>query len=161
MAGRRISGLGALCVAMVSGAVVLTPATARPDERPPSSARGGIGNVEVSMKEMGRAMRKLRGSIEDAAKKDENLALIGEIQRGCVACKNLPVPKDVLSKAADDAAREQLGVAFRTRLIAVMRKLLEMEESVMAGKSDAAKQQLDELFKMQKEGHDAMGLGDD
>jgi hypothetical protein len=158
MTGRRIGLAAAVAVLGVTSVVMLTPTQARPDERP----RGGaVGNVEVSMKEMGRAMRKLRGSVEDASKKAENLALIGEMQRGCVGAKGLPVPKDVLAQAADDAAKEKLGVEFRTRLIAVMRKLLDMEVSIMEGRNAEAKSALDELFAMQKEGHDVMGLSDD
>lgn len=113
------------------------------------------------MKEMGRAMRKLRASVEDAAKRADNLALIGEMQRGCIGAKNLPVPKEVLAAAADEAAKEKLAVEYRTRLIGVMRQLLDLEVSVMEDKNDVAKTQLDELFKMQKAGHDAMGLSDD
>jgi len=162
MTGRRIGVLVALGVAMVSGAVMLVPATARPDERPPSGPRGsGMGSVEVSMKEMGRALRKLRGSVEDASKKDENLAAIGEMQRGCVNAKNLGAPKGVLKEAADDASREKMTADYRTHLISLMRKLLDLEESVVAGKLDVAKTQVDEIFKMQKEGHEAMGMGDE
>ena len=56
-------------------------------------------NVEGAMKGMNRAMKALKVSIGDAAKKDENLKLVGEMQRNCAIAKSLPVPADVLKKA--------------------------------------------------------------
>lgn len=164
MTGRRIGILAGVGLACVASFVLLSPTEARPDERPPArgpGGPGGVGNVEVSMKEMGRALRKLRGSIEDASKKAENLQLIGEMERGCINAKNLGVPKDVLSHAADAAAKDKLAVEYRTHLMGLMRQLLDLEQSVMDGKSDEAKSQLAEVFKMQKAGHDAMGLSEE
>lgn len=159
MTGRQIGFAAAALVLGVMSAVMLSPTQARPDERPPSGPRGGgVASVELSMKEMGRALRKLRGSVEDASKKDENLTAIGEMQRGCVNAKNMGAPKGVLKEAADDAAREKMTADYRMHLITVMRTLLDLEESVAAGKLDIAKSQVDEIFKLQKAGHDAMGL---
>lgn len=161
MTGRRIGILAGVGLACVASFALLSNSEARPDERPPMRGPGGPGaggSVEVSMKEMGRALRKLRGSIEDSAAKEDNLRLLGEMERGCINAKNLPVPGDVLRHAADDAAKEKLAVEFRSHLLGLMRKLLDVEQSVMDGKNDVAKTQLEEVFKLQKAGHDAMGL---
>lgn len=162
---------GGLAVNFSPSASVQPPASDRPtqppDRRPERGpgreggpeGRGGQGaSVEAGMKMMNRAARQLGGQIADAAKKDENLKLINDIQRGCATAKGAGVPADVLSKAKDDAEKAKLAKAFRTDLIKVLRAAIELEELVADGKTAEAKTKFDEVVKMQDAGHAAMGL---
>lgn len=121
---------------------------------------GGPANVEASMKEMARALRTLRQQVGDAAKKDDNLRLIGVMQEACVACKNAPVPPKVLKEAKDDAAKAKVAETYRRNLLGVLRTLADTEEAILDGKADQAKAHVDELLDKRKKGHEAMGVED-
>ncbi len=115
-------------------------------------------NLEATMKQVNRAMEQLAGQITDAAKRDENLALIGAAQRGAVMAKMLPLPASILDKAADEAAKKALQDEFRTNLIAVIRLMLDVEENIAAGKGDAAKEKLDAVQKARDAAHKKLGV---
>jgi hypothetical protein len=112
------------------------------------------------MKGMGRALRGLRETIADAGKRDQNLAAIGDMQRSCVVAKGLPLPADVRPEVTDPAERAKLAAAYRADLIKVLRELVALEESVLAGKSAEAVKQLDAIIAMRDAGHKALGVKD-
>ncbi len=136
---------------------------ARPEGQDgPARGEGGQrGSVEGAMKGMNRAMKQLHASIADASKKDENLRLVNDMQRNCVVAKGLPVPDDVFKNAPDDAAKAKTREAIRRDLISVLRKLIEVEQSLLDGKTDAAKSTLDEVQKMREDAHKRLGIKDD
>jgi hypothetical protein len=111
------------------------------------------------MRGMNRALRQLSQQVGDAAKKDENLRLINDLQRGCVNAKGAPFPEPLLKKAADDAARAKMTEEFRRELIKMLRLLLDIETDVFDGQGDAAKAKLEELEKLRDHAHEEMGLG--
>jgi len=113
------------------------------------------------MKGMNRAVKVLGKQVGDATKKEENLRLVNDIQRGAVAAKGQPVPKDVLEKGKDDGERTKMSEGYRKNLIALVRKTLDLEEAILAGKADDAKKMVDEIVKIRDEGHKAMGLKDE
>lgn len=124
-----------------------------PEEKPApdAEARRGRGErmtVGSAMGLIARSMDQLRGQIGDAAKKEENLKLINEVQRGAVHAKGLSLPKGVLEHAADDAAKAKLSESYRKDLITLLRKMLDIETEVAEGKLDAAKANLEEALKL-------------
>lgn len=132
------------------------PASAQPDRR----GRPGDGqmNVDVAMKLLNRSYRQLRSQIDDAARLEENLRLIGEMQRACLACKSQPVPPTILREIRDDAEREKIPGAYRRHLIVTMRTLLDLEEDVVDGKVESARARLSELIRQRDAGHAAIGM---
>jgi hypothetical protein len=109
------------------------------------------------MKLMNRTLKQLRAQLSDATKRDENLRLIGEMQRGCVNAKS-GKPEQILADAKDDPARAKISAEFRRELIAVMRKLLDAELSIADGKPEAAAAALDEVEKLREHAHEELGV---
>ncbi|MBL8877720.1 MAG: hypothetical protein JNG88_01270 [Phycisphaerales bacterium] len=135
---------------------------ARPrGDGPPGRRPDGPPNVERSMKGMNRALQTLHEQIKDAAKLQENLQLVSDAQRNCIAAKGAPVPEDVLKSAKDEAARKQMSTRYRRDLIAVLKKLVEVEENLLDGKNDAAAAALDAVVKLRDDAHEAMGVKDE
>lgn len=139
----------------------------RPEERRgPEGRPGGQGgerrvSVEGSMKAMERSLKALYGQVGDVSKRDENLKLINDAQRGCIQSKGAGIPRDVLEKKATDAAsKARLADDYRVHLVTTLRKLIDLEEAVAAGKTDEAKSILEAMGKLREEGHHAMGLQD-
>ncbi|MBX3381378.1 MAG: hypothetical protein KF805_14885 [Phycisphaeraceae bacterium] len=128
-----------------------------PEGRPQGERRI---SVEGAMKIMGRSLEKLEPQIGDASKRDENLTLINEMQRGCVIAKGLAVPNDVLARAADDAAREKMKADYRADLLSVLKKLISLEEAVAEGKTEEAKSLLQQAVRAGNLGHEQLGVGD-
>jgi len=124
----------------------------------PGEGRGGgqAPNVEGSMKGMNRAMKQLSEQIGDASKKEDNLRLIGDMERSCAQAKNGQPNK--IRDMKDEAQRTKAMVDYRKHLIDLMRKQLELEESIMAGNTDAAKKQLEAIGKFAEEQHKALGV---
>ena len=130
----------------------------QPESRPGGPGRGEAPNVEASMKGMNRALGQLKAQIVDPSKKDACLKLIGDAQRGCIAAKSGQPIK--IKDLKDDAARAKASESFRRRLMAVARKLLDIEQSILDGKGDAAKAQVAEVLKMRDEGHEEFGVNE-
>lgn len=140
----------------------------RPEERrgPGQEGRqGGPGgerrvSVEGSMKAMQRSFEALERQIGDPSKRDENLKLINDAQRGCVQAKGAGIPRDILEKNVfvDAATKARMGDDYRVHLVATLRKLIDLEEAVAAGKTEEAKAALQAVSKLREEGHNAMGM---
>lgn len=155
---------------MVAGtAAQAQPAAKQPEGERPAGPRGPAGegregrtpSLGSSMKAMYRAFSALSTQVGDASKKEENLALVGEIQRACINAKaNKPGGK-VYKNAKTDAEKATLTLQFRTHLITLAHALLELETQILEGKTDDAKATLGKLGKLQEEGHKLLGVGDD
>jgi hypothetical protein len=154
--------VAAISIASVSVCIAITVATAQDGqpERPASRQPDGRGaeqpSVEASMKGMNRALGQLRDQVADATKKDICLKLIGDAQRGCIAAKGGQPPQ--IQDLKDEAARAKAAESYRRRLMAVARKLLDIEQSILDGKGDAARGQISEVLKMRDEAHTEFGL---
>jgi hypothetical protein len=127
----------------------------------PGGRGGGGQGVGGSMKTMNRDLKAMRSMLNDPAKKDECLRTIAEMERACITAKTSPIPQPVLGKAKDDAERATITAKYRTDLIAVMRRLLDTEEHIVADKTDLARADLDELLKLKDQGHKDVGIDDD
>ncbi len=148
------------------------PAQGQPGQRQPGErgARGPGGpggqagqtlSVEQAMKSMNRPLRQLRTQIGDATKKDENLKLINDMQRGCIAAKGQPVPHEVTDLGADDAAKAEMADEYRRELVTALRLMVDAEQAVLDGKGDEAKAALDELVKVRDHAHEELGIKDE
>lgn len=133
------------------------PGDRQPERRGGERRPGGEApNVEASMKGMNRAVNALKESIGDASKKEANLKLIGDAQRGCINAKS-GTPRKI-ADLKDDAAKAKASESFRRQLMAVARKLLDIEQQILEGKNADAKAALDEVVKMGEKGHEEFGV---
>lgn len=130
-------------------------------ERGPGGQNRQGPNVGGSMRGMNRAAGQLAQQVADASKKEENLKLINDMQRGCVSAKGQPVPNDVLERIADPAAKAKAAEEYRHRLMKALRLMVEIESDIDAGNGDAAKAKLDELGKLRDESHKALGVAEE
>ena len=135
----------------------------RERQGPPGGREGAraVISVEASMKIMGRALRTLKSQAGDAAKRDENLRLVNDMQRGCVTAKGSPVPEDLLKKAATEPDKTKIKETYRKGLLDLLRKLVDLEESIADGKGDAANKLVEEVIKMRDKMHEDMGVKED
>ncbi len=126
--------------------------------QPPARQPGGPGgpggrgemNLEGAMKGMGRALKGLEGGIGSASAKDDNLKMIGEMQRFAVAAKGMQPPMKKV-KAEEQAAFVE---KFRKAQIELVRMLLDLETQVIDGKNDDAKATLAKVIKHRDASHD-------
>ena len=145
------------------------PAGDRPAGRPdgmrgqpgdgPRGQRGEGAGVRQGMMAMNRALRTLKANVGDAAKKDENLRTINDVQRGCVAAKGAS-PDRALGKM-DEAKRKEAGAKYRRALIQIMEKALKAESAILDGKNEEAAKLVGEIEKLRDASHTEMGVGED
>lgn len=133
----------------------------QPGERQPGGGpgRGAAPSVDAGMKGMNGAMRRLKDQIGDASKKDENLRLIGDMQRGAVTAKNAKPTKFKDIKDPAEAAKK--GEEFRRDLLGLTRKLLDIEQDILDGKNDHAKALLDDVAKTRDAAHTKYGVDEE
>jgi hypothetical protein len=139
------------------------PPPPREGNRPAPAGQNAGQRVSVggSMKLMNRSFKQLEAQVSDKSKRAENLRLIGDMERGCATAKATPLPRDVLEKAGDDAGKARVNEQFRSSLLELLKKLIQTEEAIADGKTDAAKADLDEVIKMRDKMHKEMGIKDD
>lgn len=166
----------ALLLAAGSSVFFSQPSAAQPAGQPPPPARGqqpgggggggggargeGPTTAEQAMKLMNRSVQRLERQVADASKKDDNLRLVNEAQRGCIIAKGL-VPKGPWSEEPDAAKKAAALAPYRRDLIAVARKLLDLEAAIMDDKAEDARKTITEIKKLKEEGHKEMGVKDD
>lgn len=137
-----------------------------PDARPGRGPRGPRGggesmSVEAAMKLMDRSLERLDTLVGDPAKQGEALVAIGEVERGCLAAKNQPAPRDVLERATDADDRTAFAAEYRRDLLQAMRGLLDAEEALLAGNTTHAREALARVSDIQKKGHERFGVKED
>ena len=143
-----------------------------PGQPGPDGRRGGRGDggrggdpnampqsVKQSMSIMNRGLRNLKKQVGDATKKEDNLKIVADIERGCLAAKAL-TPDRQLDKAPDQAKKDEMRTSYRKQLITLMGKLLKLETAIMDGKTDEANAVLTEIGELRDESHQMMGVGE-
>lgn len=122
-------------------------------------ARDRAENIDVErvMKGMQRTLRNLRPTIADASKREDNLKMINQIERGALTSKLAGVPGGMLAKAKTDAEKNEIIEKYRGGLISVVGALLDLEEQVVQGKGPDASATLDKVIKIRDESHKALG----
>jgi hypothetical protein len=163
----RFNALALSVVVLCIVAVALAQPTTQPEGGGRGQGRGPRGpregmpqNVEGAMKGANRAMKQLKSQLADASKRDENLKLVGDMQRNVVIAKNMPIPHDIKEDVQGDA-RMKLQAEYRADMIAVVRKLLDVEDALMTGKTDDAAKALDDVQKMRVAAHEKLGVHDE
>ncbi len=145
------------------------PAAQQPREGERPRGPGGPGgqggerrmSIEGAMKIVNRNTKLLKAQIGDASKRDENLGFVNEMERGCVTAKGLPLPKDVLEHASDDAGKAKMRAEYRTQMLVMLKKLIQLDEAIGEGKLDQAKATLEELLALRDKTHKDMGVKDE
>lgn len=99
------------------------------------------------MKLINRSLRQLNTQIGDAAKKDENLKLVNDAQRGAV------IAKGMVPEAAPEEGRDKFLAEYRHHQITLIRMLLDLEESIAADKTAEAKDLMTRLASYRDESH--------
>lgn len=132
--------------------------------RPQPGRRGGDesmvpANSRQAMSVMNRAIRTLKGQVSDAAKKDENLKLVSDMQRGCLGAKGA-APDKVLARETEQAKKDATTTQYRKGLIKLMEKLLALETALIDGKSEDAAKLLADVEKIRDDAHNALGVQD-
>ncbi|MFZ4573096.1 MAG: hypothetical protein ACOYN0_01785 [Phycisphaerales bacterium] len=131
--------------------------------QPGERGRGGemrAPSVGGAMKSIGRPLKALMAQITDPAKKDENLQLINDMQRGAVMAKGAKLDEKILAKAGDAKAQAEMRTKFRRNMLTLTKTLLEVETLLLDDKLEEAKTQLESAVKMRDENHKAMGIDD-
>jgi hypothetical protein len=124
----------------------------------PGGGQGRGVSIEGSMKQIRRAMTQLQSQITDASKKNDNIKLINDMQRGCVLAKGQPLPPDRVEGAKDDAAKAKLNDTFHAEMRKSLRLMLDIEEDLIVDHFDAAKSKLDQIQKLRDDGHRELGV---
>lgn len=122
---------------------------------------GGDVSVKFVMKGMKRAGRQLAAQITDATKREENLHLVNDMQRGCVLAKGQPLQGEFLRAAKTDADKARMREAYRVHLFTALRMLMGTESLIAEGKGEAAKAKLEEVFALSEKAHEEFGVTDD
>ena len=134
-----------------------------PDGRGGPGRGGDAGSLPQSIKQsmmiMNRAMRTLGGQVTDASKKDDNLKLIADMQRGCLAAKAL-APEKAINREADPVKKGGMTAMFRKDLILIMEKLLKIETAILDGKGADAEKLLAEIGDLRDQGHSEFNVQD-
>jgi hypothetical protein len=124
-------------------------------------ARGNAGpNLEAAMKAMNGALKQLKANVGDAGKKDDCLKQVAIFQYGCAASKAAPMPGN-LGKDLDAAGKAKMETKMREDLRALMATAMQLEDAILAGKTDVAAKLVATLEEMREAGHKAMGVKDD
>jgi hypothetical protein len=119
---------------------------------------GGLPqSVRQAMSIMGRGLRTLKTQAADTNKKDENLKLVADMERGCLAAKAL-LPEKAMTKAADQAKKDEIALTFRKQLISMMEKLLKLETAIIEEKGSEASQLVTEITALRDESHKKLGV---
>ncbi len=161
-----------LAFSLATGALALQPEGAPPrggpGDPPPSGpreggrgGRGGQPSVEGGMKAMGRAAEELAKTLGNAAKRDENLKLVFEMQRGCATSKAAPLPGKIARELPADVDRAKASESMRVHLTALMRVLLDLEDAIAAGKTEEAQALFKKAGEMAEKAHTEFKVGND
>lgn len=129
----------------------------------PGGGRGGDGaslpqSVKQSMMIMNRSLRTLKSQVNDATKKEENLKLVADMQRGCLAAKSLTPGK--AEHEADATKKAEMSTMYRRELITIMAKLLAVESAILDGKGADAEKLLGEIGDLRDQGHSEFNVRD-
>lgn len=137
------------------------PQGGRPDgPRQPGEGRGqGGGGVRQGMSLMNRSLRVLSAQIGDASKKEENLKLLNDLERGAASSKGAS-PDRALGRM-EESKRAEAAMTYRRSLIQIMEKALRAETALLDGKIADAERAVQDIAKIRDESHQAMGIRDE
>ena len=102
------------------------------------------------MKTVNKNLRTLKRQAEDAAKKDENLALVAECKKALAAAVKLEPMKTKEQPAANKAAYLD---KYKAQMGDLQKSFDELEAAIKAGKVDDAKKLFEKLSEEKEKGH--------
>ena len=102
------------------------------------------------MKTINKNLRTLKRQVEDAAKKDENLALIAASRKSIEASLKLEPIKTKDVPAADKAAYLE---KYKAQMNDLAKSYADLETAVKNGKADEAKKIFEKLSEQKEKGH--------
>jgi len=102
------------------------------------------------MKIVNKNLRTLKRQVEDASKKDENLALIDASKKSIDASLKLEPMKTKDVPAAEKAAYLD---KYKAQMNDLAKSFAELETAVKAGKADDAKKVFEKLSEQKEKGH--------
>jgi len=131
-----------------------------------ANLRGGGGGGRLplgrAMGNMGEACGALMDSALDASTQAEDLRQVQQLQEGILAAKfHAPThrfPPQVMDHFQGDV--DEARAEFREHLMEAMVIALEIEEAIMVGNADGARESLDRLNELAAHGHDEF-IGDE
>ncbi len=132
----------------------------RPRRERPDRAAGGERrgmSVEGAMNAMNRSAEILKDQIADASKKDENLRLISDMQRACIAAKGAQLD-EALAKIENEDEKKAMALKFRITQIELAHTLLNVESNLLADNADAAKTEFDKAMSIRERAHKELGV---
>lgn len=147
-----------LLLAATSAPLPAQPPPPAPGERP-ARAETAV-SAEQAMNQINRNLRRLQRQAADSTKKVDNLKLVNEAQRGAVSAKGA-IPRGPWSEETDAAKQAQALEPYRRHLIALTRKLLDLEVAILDGKNEDATTLLADIQTLKLEAHKEMGIKDD
>lgn len=106
--------------------------------------------LEKEMKTMNKSLRTLKKQAEDAAKKDENLALIATIKKSVEASAKLEPAETKKVPAGDKAAYLD---KYKAQMADLAKSFDELEAAIKDGKAEEAKKMLAKLSEQKEKGH--------
>lgn len=102
------------------------------------------------MKVVNKSLRTLKRQVEDAAKKDENLALIAASKKAIEASLKLDPAKTKDVPAGEKAAYLD---KYKAQMNDLAKSFDELDAAVKAGKADDAKKVFEKLSEQKEKGH--------
>ena len=111
------------------------------------------------MKLMNGSLKRLKSQISDSTKKDDNLKLVNEAQRGAVIAKGMDTT-EAFARQTDATKRAKMNTEFRPKMIELVEHLLTLEKQIIADKTEDANKTLDLLKTFRTENHAAYGVED-
>ena len=106
--------------------------------------------LEKEMKTMNKSLRTLKKQAEDAAKKDENLALIATIKKSVEASAKLEPAETKKVPAAEKAAYLD---KYKAQMTDLAKSYDELEAAIKDGKAEDVKKALVKLSDQKEKGH--------
>lgn len=141
-------------------------APARGEPGSPRRGPGGPGgpnampaNLEGAMKLLNGNLKRLKAQIADSTKKEDNLKLINEAQRGAVIAKGMDTT-EAFARQPDAAKRAKMNADFRPHMIQLVEHLLTLEKQILADKTEDAAKTMELLKAFRTENHEAFGVKD-
>ena len=147
--------VGVGVVSIVAHAEEAAPTTQRAPRGPGGGPRGPGGgmqpqSLEGTMKAIARAYKGIGRQLDDAQQDAATLKLISDLQAATAASKGILPPQ--LEGKTDDASVKAAG-EYRKQMLESLKLEITMEDALVAGDRQAAKDAYGKLEAAMKEGH--------
>jgi soluble cytochrome b562 len=108
--------------------------------------------IEKAMDSMKKNARTLKALLQEKDKAAEALPLVVEIQNAILAAKG--ATPDLVNEIQDEKKKAEEMIAYRRAMIELLGEALRLEDALLEGKMEKAREHFEKLGKMQKPGHD-------